>query len=399
EGAPAPVRPAAQPTAEAEAAARLAAFREVWRLAAERFYDRNMRGVDWEATRVRFAPRAAAARDDREFAAVVNEMLGTLGSSHTRYYTDRDSSYYFLRDAFRGMLGQSGIEWDDPGLVTVERPEGTFVRDVLDGGAAAAAGVRVGDRIVTDGPFDLVGTFEGKAGTPVPLLLQSTPQGPVRRVEIVPRRIGGQRAYLEATQASVRRLPLPGGGEAGYVRLWALSNWRFLGALEQALTTLAGTGGLVLDLRGGYGGEVADYFDPFFRGDTGRLEVVDRDGRRRPFVVSWDGPVVVLIDEETRSAKELLAYGLKRAERARLVGTRTAGAVLGARLFRITDRSLLLLPVTDFLVDGRRLEGVGVEPDVVVAAPLPYRNGADPQLERALAELAAMQGAGTVGGG
>lgn len=385
---------------------RLAVFGEVWRLTAERFYDPGLRGLDWAGARARYAPRAAAARDDRELAAVINEMLGELGSSHTHYYTDRDPEYYFLSAVFRDSLRQPIPEWADAGLVAVRLPGGTFVRDVLEGGPAAAAGLRAGDRIVEpDAPFDPVGAFEGKAGRPVQLVIQSEPGGQPRTVSVTPRRISAQRAYLEATQASARRLPLPGPpsahppapagtrpvpGEAGYVRLWALSHPLFLRALEEALGKLEGTAGLVLDLRGGFGGQSEDYLDLFLRRGAGRIETIDRRGRRRPFTVSWDGPLVVLVDEATRSAKELLAYSLQRAGRARLVGTRTAGAVLASRAFRITDRSLLLLPVTDLLADGRRLEGVGVEPDVVVESPLPYRNGADPQLERALEELAAL---------
>src|SRR5919106_6198347 len=151
------------------ATAGLERFDTVWRLTTERFFDLEMRGVDWTAARATYRPRAAAARNERELAAVVNEMLGELGSSHTRFYTDRDPEYYFLRAVFRESLGQPYLEWDDPGLTTVRLPEGTFVRDLLDGGPGARAGLRVGDRVVdadAQGPFDPVETFEGRAGRP-----------------------------------------------------------------------------------------------------------------------------------------------------------------------------------------------------------------------------------------
>ncbi len=399
---PAP-RPAAAGPARAAPAARAAETRQyaadfdtVWRLAAERFFDPGMRGIDWAAARSRYAERAGAARDLRAFAAVANEMLGELRSSHTRLYTDRDPEYYFLRAVFRESFREPAPEWDDAGLVTVSTPEGTFVRDLLDGGPAAKAGLRVGDRLL--GYFDPVETFEGRSGRPVTLAVQSEPAGPSRRVDVFPRRVGAQRAYLDATQASVRRIPLPDGrGEAGYVRLWALTHPRFLDALEEALARLDGTAGIVLDLRGGFGGRSEDYLDLFMRNGTGRIETVDRRGQRRPFFVGWDGPVVVLVDGGTRSAKELLAWSLARAGRARLVGTRTAGAVLASRAFPVGRRALLLLAVTDLFADGVRLEGRGVEPHVVVDAPLPFRRGADPQLERALAEVSAL--AAPAGGG
>src|SRR5262249_30129513 len=81
---------------------------------------------------------------------------------------------------------------------------------------------------------------------------------------------------------------------------------------------------------------------------------------------AYGKPLVVLINQGTRSAKEFFAYELKKTHRGQLVGTRTAGAFLGANGIRIGEDGLLELPVTDLKVDGKRLEGVGVEPDVGV---------------------------------
>ena len=68
--------------------------------------------------------------------------------------------------------------------------------------------------------------------------------------------------------------------------------------------------------------------------------------------------------------------------RATLVGTRTAGFFLAAGGVPIADDGMLLLPIADLTVDGRRLEGVGVAPDVAVEAKDTYLPG-DQQLARA----------------
>lgn len=57
--------------------------------------------------------------------------------------------------------------------------------------------------------------------------------------------------------------------------------------------------------------------------------------------------------------------------------------MLSGRLNVLADGSLLYLAVADALIDGRRLEGIGVPPDIEVPFDVRYAAGADPQLERA----------------
>ena len=95
---------------------------------------------------------------------------------------------------------------------------------------------------------------------------------------------------------------------------------------------------------------------------------------------------VWLIDGGTRSGAELLAYTIKHRDYGPLVGAQTAGAVTGGAPFLLPNGSLLYVAVADIAIEGRRLEGVGVAPDIAVPFSLPYAAGADPQLERAIKE-------------
>jgi carboxyl-terminal processing protease len=100
----------------------------------------------------------------------------------------------------------------------------------------------------------------------------------------------------------------------------------------------------------------------------------------------------LLINGGTRSGKETVAYGVKAHGLAKLVGERTGGAVVFGQPFCLKDGSLLYLAVTDARVDGVRLEGHGVEPDVPVPFDIRYAAGVDPQRERALEVLATAAG-------
>ena len=117
------------------------------------------------------------------------------------------------------------------------------------------------------------------------------------------------------------------------------------------------------------------------------MTFIGRDGDEDFASFRWRRPVVILIDGGTRSGKEVVTYGLQR-HGVPVVGSRTAGALLAGRGFLLGDGSLLVLAVADVRVEGERLEGHGVVPDIEVPFPLPYAAGRDPQLDAALGELA-----------
>jgi carboxyl-terminal processing protease len=95
----------------------------------------------------------------------------------------------------------------------------------------------------------------------------------------------------------------------------------------------------------------------------------------------------MLIDEGSRSGKEVLAYAFKKHHVGILVGHKTAGMVLAGMCRPLADGSVLYLAVQNVLVDGESLEGIGVEPDVTVERNLPYSQGRDEQLEAAVQAL------------
>ena len=144
---------------------------------------------------------------------------------------------------------------------------------------------------------------------------------------------------------------------------------------------------LVWDLRGGWGGAQPQYLD-LFNPRAPTMKITGRNGETGFVDIKWRKPVAALINEGTRSGKEVLAYGFKEYRLGELVGHRTEGAVLAATAFLIGDNGLLLLAVEDVLVDGQRLEGIGVTPTIEVPFDSRYAAGVDPQLDRAVQVLA-----------
>ena len=104
-------------------------------------------------------------------------------------------------------------------------------------------------------------------------------------------------------------------------------------------------------------------------------------------MASLRGRTAVLIDHHTRSTAELFVHAYKRERQGPLIGTRTTGAVSGATAFAMPGGNLLYLAVTGLELDGEIVEGVGVAPDIEVAAAAAVRAGADPVIEAAVDAL------------
>jgi len=192
--------------------------------------------------------------------------------------------------------------------------------------------------------------------------------------------------FLDGMKASARILK-SNGRRIGYVHVWCYAGNAYQRELERLLSEglLHDADALILDLRDGWGGAVPEYLD-LFNARAPTMQIIDRSGASEFEDVKWRKPVAMLVNGGTRSGKEVLAFGFKKYRLGEVIGTRTEGAVLAATAFLIGG-GLLLLAVDDVLVDGERLEGVGVAPTIEVQPGRTSLDGDDPQLNRAVAVL------------
>jgi carboxyl-terminal processing protease len=389
---PAPQSPP-PPAAEIRPESRLTVFDEVWQSVRDYFYDPTLRHLDWTAIRDKYRPLVAAAADE-EHAAVINRMLDELAASHTRYYTPDDPAYYQLLDIFAGPLRRAlrrvfpdgQVVYPSLGIFTQRIEDKTFIHGILDGFPAAKAGLQVGDELLAaDGtPYHPIRSLTAKVNQEVTLQVRRSRDETPHDVVVVPQQVRPNEAFLKAMRESARVIHTHGVA-IGYIHVWSYAGWQYQQLLENEISsgTLKEAEALVLDLRDGWGGAQAHYLN-IFNAQGPTVTMVDRHGDVSFTNVKWRKPVVMLVNGGTRSGKEILAYGFKKYGLGEVIGTRTAGAVLAARAFLLSDGSLLILAVNDVLVDGQRLEGVGVTPTIEVPFPVEYAQGKDPQLERAL---------------
>ncbi|WP_414650624.1 S41 family peptidase [Ensifer sp.] len=352
-------------------------------------------------------PRSGA-RAPAQATEAITSVLANLGVSHTGRFTPDTIDYFELSDIFRfairddvrRLFAPDGeVRYPGIGMVTLAVGGRRFVSDVYDGSAAKKAGLLVGDEVLSvDGlPYREIGSFSDKVGRSVDIRLRRYRDAEPLSVRVEVERLRPLPMFEHAIEQSMV-LDERDGRTIGYVRLWTLSTRDGLDLVAEALSRgrLKDAEGLVVDLRGRWGGGSADAAE-FLVGGTPTFRLVSRRGDVTLANFRWQKPVVALIDEGTRSGLELFAYTL-RQNSVPLVGERTAGALLAGRAYVLPDDSLLELAVSDAVIgDDLRLEGVGIAPDISVAFPLAYAAGKDPQREAALRVMGQLLDAGTKG--
>ena len=356
----------------------------------EHFFDPTFHGADLEALQSKARKEISSSTNWDEKAAVINRLLAGLSSSHTTFYSPECKGYFEIQGVFTAFGGGrgKGPRYDGIGLETLETPLGCFISALWAGHPARKAGLQEGDRIVSvDGkPYHEIFSFRGKT-TVVVRVQPDVEADSAHDVEVPVVSIDSAEAFEQSLRDSAEVF-LMGGKRLGYVHVWSYAGERYQEALQETLChgPLKNCDAAVIDLREGWGGAQAAYLNLFNR-RVPRVEMVDRDGHRFPVDSQWRRPAALLVNERSRSGKEIITYGFKANGLGPVVGTRTAGACLGGRPYRLKQGGILYLAVADVTVDGKRLEGAGVEPDIKVERPIPYCHGSDPQKEAALRAL------------
>lgn len=276
-------------------------------------------------------------------------------------------SHYFDPSAYRSFQNQSNPHLSGVGIDAHAEAQGLRVLDVFPGSPAAKAGLGPGDVITSVGSTSLANRpqdfsaslIKGRAGTRVTLTVRSGNQN--RVVSLV-------RADLTVPVASGRVLSYHG-KKIGSVQLTSFSPGSGSKLRPQVDKVLhQGAQGLILDLRENGGGlleEAVNVASIFIPDGT----IVSTHGRSQPRqvylakggAISTSIPVVVLVDQGTASAAEIVTGALQDHGRAKVVGTHTYGKGVFQEIQPLPGGGALDFTVGEYFTpSGRNLGGGGV---------------------------------------
>jgi tricorn protease len=366
-------------------------FTEAWRIYRDFFYDPAMRGVDWPAMREKYGKLLSGCANREDVDYVIGEMLGELGSSHVYLYSPPGG-----QQTPEGV-GILGVDFAlDRGAYRFEKiydsaPSDTEARNPL---RQPGVDVREGDYLLAvngkplDTKQDPWAAFTGLAEKDVTLTVSSKPilDQEARLVAVRPGSfdIYRHRSWLESNRAYVERKTA---GRVGYLFLHVTSEYGFREFTRQFGPQL-NKEALIIDSRWDFGGHIPYHLldilsrQVYFYGVDLRRSVSNHG-----YVLQ--GPKYILVNGVTMSGGDFLSFLTHKSGVAKLVGTRTMGAAVGAGgVFIPFIDGGFSLPPTVGLYDEHGtwvVEGRGVEPDLeVVDDPALMLKGEDPQLDAAI---------------
>eukprot|EP01018_Ginkgo_biloba_P032484 Gb_10272 [translate_table: standard] len=349
---------------------------EAWGVIRETFVDPTFNHQDWDLqlqqTMVEMFPLKTA---DAAYNKI-SSMLATLGDPFTRLISPKE--YQSFRIGSDGNVQGVGL------FISTDPHSGhLIVLSSIEGSPAARAGIQRGDELIEIDGETVTGVngeeaaqkLRGRVGTSVTIKLLEV-GGSRGESHIKEVNLSRETILLSPVFSAVIPHKAPDGHlmKTGYVRLSAFSQTAATD-MENAINTLEKQGieSYILDLRNNPGGLVKaglDVAQIWLDGNETLVNTVDRDGNMLPInmvnghALTRD-PLVVLVNEGSASASEILAGALHDNGRAILVGHKTFGKGKIQSVTELHDGSALFVTVAKYMSPALHdIDQVGIAPDV-----------------------------------
>ena len=290
-------------------------------------------------------------------------FVAGVGDTYTAYYTEEE--FKELREQSSGVYAGIGI------MMTLQVQDNSIeVAEIFEGSPAEKVGMKINDRIIEAGGQRIT----GDDFSDLPKIIKGTPGTTVDVTVYRPEENKNYEFTLEranVTSPTIYHRMID--SEIGYIQITQFEEVtydQFKEALEEIKSL--GAKGLVLDVRNNPGGlldiveQIADELVP--KGVV--VSTKDRNGKGTEYIADdkyTDMPVVVLINENSASASEVLSGALKDYNRAELVGTTTFGKGVVQSLVPLSDGSAIKLTTSQYFTpSGVCIQGIGIDPDYEV---------------------------------
>ncbi|MCP4548833.1 MAG: hypothetical protein GY835_20445 [bacterium] len=372
-----------------------AIFDFVWRRARDRFWDKDMCGLDWKAIGKQYRDLLPLISNHDELNDLIGELISELNMGHT--YVSGGDANARVNGIGTGLLGvdvtREGSAFRLDRIYRGEDADNVF-SPLLVPGLNINEGQYVvavnGRPLYEKRPF--CANFENQANNEVMITVADDAAGEDNRRDIIVQPLGidnslryhdwvrRNREYvLEKTEGKMGYIHIPNMSYAGMV---AFNTW-FYPQLDKE--------GLVIDVRWNGGGNTSQLILERLRRPITAWDITGNGNLSTYPYATLNGPFVVLLNEEAGSDGDIFPHAVKLEKLAPIIGQRSWGGVVGIDSADPTvDFGMITYPHYAWWdnVLGWDLENHGVDPDIeVVNLPQEEAKGIDSQLDRGIEEL------------
>lgn len=368
--------------------------RDAWRQMREIFWVSDMGGVDWDDVYDRYRTLLPRLTSRSEFADLMWEMQGELGSSHAyesggHYRSEPRHKVGFLGAQYRWNEAENGyaithlVRGDsaNPGTTSPLLTPGAniMVSDIITAinGMPLGPDLPPGARLIDTGRQDVGVTVKGA-------------NGDSRTVTVRPLASETPARYREWVENNRRTVHEKTDGRVGYIHIPNMVNTGF-GEFHRSYLAEYDREGLIVDVRYNSGGIVSPLI----------LEILNR---KRIAFTRWrggyvqaypyespSGAMVAITNEQSGSDGDIFSHNFKLMQLGPLIGTRTWGGVIGiGPRYPLVDWTIVSQPEMAFWFKdvGLGVENYGTDPDIWVdETPQATAVGIDDQLDRSIQEI------------
>ncbi|QIR13863.1 S41 family peptidase [Shewanella aestuarii] len=369
-------------------------FEDAWLMHKGQFFDTQMRGLDWQATKAKYQPLLQRLTDRYELNDIFEQMMGELDSLHSQVRggdvaKDSDAAKSAALGA-RLTLTAKGVEishiyQNDPELPSQASPLARIEVDAKEGDIIKAINGKPVSNIA-----QVTQLLRNQVNKQVLLTLirgREQHQTIVSPTDIA---TAAKLRYLDWVHHNADKVSQASKGEFGYLHLYAMGAGD-IASFAREFYTNYDKAGLIIDVRRNRGGNIDSWIIEKLLRKAWAFWQPTHGTANTNMQQTFRGQLVVLADQMTYSDGETFSAGIKALGLAPLIGKQTAGAgVWLSGRNSLADKGMArVAEYPQYAMDGRWIvEGHGVEPDIEVSnLPFATYQGEDAQLEKAISYL------------
>lgn len=336
-------------------------YQKVWELIKKDFVDQSFNGQDWTIWKDRYNGKLKTLDDAHK---AIETMLTSLGDRYTRFLSKKE--FDDEKQSINAKLTGIGIQ------IGLDKTHRLIIIAPIEGTPAYKADLRPGDEIVEINGESTKGISVEEAATKI--------KGPVgTKVSLTLSREGGDKLKKEITREEIPIKAISKGDaklidqKFGYIRLNSFISQESSNEMKDAVSMLSKAQGYIIDLRNNPGGLLTNAIEisDMFLDDGIIVSTVDRDGYVQSVTADKETlstkPLVILVNENSASASEILSGALKDNQRAKIVGAKTFGKGLIQGINRLDDGSGVNVTIAKYLTPAKiDINELGIKPDVEV---------------------------------